>query len=142
MVGGLIKQKNVGVCEAHEGESDAGLLAVGQGGHALSLGASGDAEAAKQHTHAVLGLFGELPTHVLQRRGVHVQLVDEVLVEASNAQLVVWAHHALSGLELAQHHAQKRGLAHSVRAHNGNSRLEVDATAGGQLPAMEVLERG
>mmetsp|Transcript_10387 Transcript_10387/g.42235 ORF Transcript_10387/g.42235 Transcript_10387/m.42235 type:complete len:296 (-) Transcript_10387:760-1647(-) len=127
MVGRLVKKKNVGVRVRHEGERHAGLLAVGQSGHLLRLGATGDSEAAQPHPHGLLLLIRELRAHVLQGRGAHVQLVDEVLVEARDAELVVRADHSLGGLQLSQHQPQKRGLAHTVRAHDSHARIEVDS---------------
>jgi len=64
---------------------------------------------------------------VLERRHVHVQLVDKVLRERGESELGVAHYLAATGLQLARENLEQRRLAATVRTHECHARFEIDA---------------
>mmetsp|Transcript_12834 Transcript_12834/g.51191 ORF Transcript_12834/g.51191 Transcript_12834/m.51191 type:complete len:547 (-) Transcript_12834:459-2099(-) len=131
MVGGLVEVEDVGLHESDGGEDDAVFLSAGEGSNGLVVCVGGKAELSEGLAVGVATTSAlhvrEAPGEVLEGRDVEVELVSKVLGKVADAEVLVDRDGALRGLELAEKQAQQRTLAASVRAHQRNACVHVDA---------------
>eukprot|EP00754_Rhynchopus_humris_P005731 Rhum_TRINITY_DN12837_c0_g2::Rhum_TRINITY_DN12837_c0_g2_i1::g.54675::m.54675 len=137
----LVEEQDVRPALCHPRQHHAALHAVGQRPDLRRLRRTRDAEATHPRPHLLRAALRlrELLLHVLQRRQLHVQLVDEVLVEARHDAVAVALHVALRGVQLAGDQLLQRRLAGAVGADKADVAVQVDAEV--QLHVQVVVHR-
>ena len=126
VVGRFVQDEDVRVRQAQAGEGHAGLLAPGQQGHFLQAGGARDAEGAQVAAVLLVLFAGVVLGHEADGAGVHVQGVDVVLGEETDAEPGVLRYEADGGLELADEEFEDGGFAGAVGADDADARVELD----------------
>eukprot|EP00162_Nutomonas_longa_P008328 comp18442_c0_seq1/m.32983 comp18442_c0_seq1/g.32983 ORF comp18442_c0_seq1/g.32983 comp18442_c0_seq1/m.32983 type:complete len:495 (-) comp18442_c0_seq1:250-1734(-) len=142
MVRRLIKQENVRILHREIRKHNAGLLAIGERLHQLSLRLARGAVAPQNAacSFLFLDLVLEHLHEPLQRAHLGIKHLGKMLVVVSKPQLVVALDNTVRRDVVARDQLEQRGLADTIGTHNGDARVLIESKV--ELAVQLILRAG
>ena len=133
MIGGFVKNEEIGFLDAHGGEGDAALLSSRKREKRLERQISGNAELTELTSVKLDRLPGHFGLDELDAIEVHVQLVDVVLGEVAQLQLPMPESVTFDRVELAEEDLEDGRFSCAVFSDDADLRFHV----GGKIYVLE-----
>ena len=126
MIARLVQHEDMRVRQTQARERDAGFLAPRQQIHLLQRGGPRDAERAQVAPVLLIRFARVRARHEGDGARVHIQRVDVVLREETDAEAWVLRDEALAGFQLADEEFEHGGLPRAVGPHDADAGVELD----------------